>query len=141
MKKHQTEQLQLPSYARGEKRFFSEEARRSIVKDLDAGLIGVKDASRLYQVSVSALYKWLVKYSPLYQKKLVQVVEHESESQKRKALEDRVRQLEQALGRKALELDYLEKVLELASEAFGEDIKKKFATPPSCTFTDKANRE
>ena len=131
----------MPSYARGEKRFFSEEARRSIVKDLDAGLIGVKDASRLYQVSVSALYKWLVKYSPLYQKKLVQVVEHESESQKRKALEDRVRQLEQALGRKALELDYLEKVLELASEAFGEDIKKKFATPPSCTFTDKANRE
>ena len=126
MKSIQDEKLHLPPYARGERRYFSESARRAIVEELDANKIGISEASRLYKVSVNSLYKWLRKYSRLYQKKLVQVVEHQSESLRRKALEDQVGDLERLLGQKQVEVEYWKKLVEVANEALGLDLKKNF---------------
>ena len=49
----------------------------------------------------------------------------ESEALKTKALLVKVAELERALGRKQLEIDFNNKVLELASQEVGYDIKKK----------------
>ena len=48
----------------------------------------------------------------------------ESSDRKVKALEERIKELERALGRKQIQLDYCEKLIELACEEYGIDIKK-----------------
>jgi hypothetical protein len=55
----------------------------------------------------------------------------ESESYKTKELEARIKELESALGRKQMELDFLNKMIEIGKEEFGIDLKKKLVTPPS----------
>ena len=54
----------------------------------------------------------------------------ESEDYKSKQLEKRVQELEAALGRKQLEIDFLNKMIEKGKEELGVDLKKKFFTPP-----------
>ena len=66
------------------------------------------------------------KYSPHYNRGTKQVVEMESEALKTKALLSKVAELERILGRKQLEIDFNNKVLELVSEELGYDVKKKY---------------
>jgi len=54
----------------------------------------------------------------------------ESEGYKTKALEKRIQELEAAIGRKQLEIDFLNKMIEKGKEELGVDLKKKFSTPP-----------
>ena len=54
----------------------------------------------------------------------------ESESYKTKELEKRIQELEAALGRKQLEIDFLNKLIDLGKEELGVDLKKKLFTPP-----------
>lgn len=139
MKNKKADQLQGPAYSRGEKRYFTPEARREIVSDLDAQKLTVQDVCQQYGVSKTAVYKWLAKYSPLYQKKLVQVIEHQSEHAQRKALEQKVAELERLLGRKEAELDYWRTLVEVAQKELGLDLKKNSGTLPSSTSTGKPN--
>ena len=50
----------------------------------------------------------------------------ESESFKTKALLVQIEELERVIGRKQMEIDYLSKTLELASDEVGYDLKKKY---------------
>ena len=54
----------------------------------------------------------------------------ESEGQKAKELELRIRELEAALRHKQMEADFLNKMIEIGSAEVGIDLKKKFGTPP-----------
>jgi transposase len=112
-------------------RVFSEALKKKVVKDIEGGKATVLAASREYAVSYQAIYQWLNKYSRHLQTSKRMVVEMQSESYKSQELEKRIQQLEAALGRKQLEVDFLNKMLELGSEQTGVDIKKKFSTPPS----------
>lgn len=107
------------------KRIFSPEVKLDLVKKIEQGDLNVSDVSRTYGVTRTAVYKWLRKYSDLYKKETRVVVEHKSISKKNKELRDKVKMLEQALGQKQMRIDYLEKVVEFASERSGEDIEKK----------------
>lgn len=107
------------------KRIFSPEVKLDLVKKIEHGEIRVRDVCKTYDVSHTAVYKWLRKYSDLYKKETRVVVEHKSISKKNKELQDKVKKLEQALGQKQMRIDYLEKVVEFASERSGEDIEKK----------------
>jgi transposase len=112
-------------------RVFSEALKKKVVKDIELGKASVLAASREYSVSLQAIYQWLNKYSGhLHTSKRI-VVEMKSESYKSRELEKRIQELEAALGRKQLEVDFLNKMIELGSEQTGVDIKKKFSTPPS----------
>src|SRR6478672_8993306 len=112
-------------------RVFSEALKKKVVKDIESGKVSVLAASREYSVSFQAIYQWLNKYSRhLHTSKRI-VVEMQSESYKSRELEKRIQELEAALGRKQLEVDFLNKMIELGSEQTGVDIKKKFSTPPS----------
>lgn len=108
-----------------EKRIFSFEVKLDLVKKIENGDLRVLDVSRTYGVSKTAVYKWLRKYSDLYGKETRVIVEHKSISKKNKELQDRVKKLEQALGQKQMRIDYLEKIIDFASERSGEDIEKK----------------
>jgi predicted RNase H-like nuclease (RuvC/YqgF family) len=55
----------------------------------------------------------------------------DSGTKKLKDLETRVKELERVIGQKQLEIDYLEKMIDLAKEKFDIDIKKNSNTPQS----------
>ena len=55
----------------------------------------------------------------------------QSEAQKTKELLQRVAELERIIGQKQLEIDFKEKMIELASDELGVDIKKKYNTKQS----------
>lgn len=107
-------------------RHFSEEFKKSKVKELVEKRITVTELSRLYGVTRNAVYKWLYKYSAHHEKRTTLVVEMESESFKTKRLQQQVAELERIVGKKQLEIDFLEKLLELGSEELGFDLKKNF---------------
>lgn len=108
-----------------ERRYFSEAARKAIVKEIEEGL-SKAEASRKYEVSQSAIYKWIVKYSTRYQSMLVKVVEHASDSNKVKKLEAELQQAYAMLGRAKAESMFLQTVIEMADEEMGTDLKKNF---------------
>ena len=110
-------------------RTFSEQFKRSKVKEILAKRLTVKQVSDLYGVTRTAVYKWLYKYSSL-EKGTKQVIEMESEALKTKLLLQQVAELERIIGQKQLEIDYLSKTLELASSEVGYDLKKKYAPKP-----------
>jgi transposase-like protein len=124
----------------GRTRHFSEEFKKSKVRELVDKQVTVTELSRLYGVTRTAVYKWLYRYSPHYEKKSILVVEMESESYKTKRLLEKVAELERVIGQKQLELDFLNKLLDIGSEELGFDLKKNFSTKLS-NGTDLTERE
>jgi transposase len=110
----------------GVHRYFSEEFRIQKVKEIEQNQIGVTELCKLYGVSRAAVYNWIYKYSLHLKKGVNQVIEMESESKRAKLLQTRLAELERIVGQKQLQIDYLEKIIELGSEEVGIDIKKKF---------------
>lgn len=112
------------------RRTFSEEFRRKKVLEIENKLTTVSQVSREYHVARNAVYYWIRKYSKRYQAPVKVVLQMESEEEKTKKLQAKVDELERALGRKQMELDYLNKLIELESKRLGEDLKKKAGLPP-----------
>jgi transposase-like protein len=110
-----------------QKRTFSEAFKRQKVKDIIEKRVSIKDISSLYSVSRSAVYKWLYAYSPHHEQKTILVVQMESEATKTQMLQQRVAELERIIGQKQLELDFLNKLLEVGSEDLGFDLKKNLS--------------
>jgi transposase len=106
-------------------RVFDLSLKMSLVREIERGKVRVCDVTRIYQVSPSAVYKWLQKYSQLYGNNQRVIVESKSLSKKTKEQADRIKELERALGQKQMKIDYLEKLVEAASSRLGEDIEKK----------------
>jgi transposase len=107
-------------------RYFSEEVRREVVKKIESHQLSIAQASREYEVSPTSIYKWMYRYS-LYLKKGIRVVmEKKSRANQIQSLQDRISELERAVGQKQMEIDILNKTLEFGSEEAGFDIKKKF---------------
>lgn len=123
-----------------ERRYFSVAARQAIVQEIDKGL-SKAEAGRRYEVSLSAIYKWLHKYSKKYEPCLVKVVEHASEGSKIKQLEAELEKTYGLLGRAKAELMYLEQIIERANEELGCDLKKNTATPHYSTSTAKKKED
>jgi transposase len=114
-----------------QKRTFSEELKRKAVKEIEQSKATVVQVCREYNVSSPSVYKWLNKYSSYLQKGAKLVVELSSEGYRTKELEQKVKELEAALGRKQMEIDFLDKSIELANKDLAIDIKKKLYTSAS----------
>lgn len=108
------------------KRHFSEAFKKARVQELLNKEVRVSEISELYGVSLSAVYKWLYKYSPHHKKGTIQVVQMESEAEKTKKYRSQVRELEAMVGRQQMQLDYLDRLVALASEELGYDLKKNY---------------
>lgn len=108
------------------RRRFSVAFKKEKVKMIEDGQISVLQLSRIYDVSDTAIYKWKKKFGKMAADEWV-VVQKESEGKVTQSLHKKIADLEGALGRETLEKTYLMLVVELASEHYGEDIKKKFS--------------
>jgi len=107
-------------------RTFSVPFKQEKVKEIESKQITVRQISRIYGVSSTAVYKWIMLYGSLQNKKERVVVEKESESYKTEQLLKKVAELEGLLGRKQVEVEYLKKVIDIGSEMVGVDLKKKY---------------
>lgn len=112
-------------------RYFSEEFKRAKVKELEQKQITISKLVTLYGVCRQTVYNWLYQYSAHYKQGTRLVVELESESKKTERLLKRVCELEQVIGQKQLEIDYLNKLIEVSSDELSVDIKKNFITKHS----------
>ena len=111
-------------------RRFSEEFKRKIVRDFERGTFTVLDLSRLHKIHYQTIYYWINQYS--LEPGGVEIIEMKDSSTKKvKDLESKIKELERAVGQKQIYIDYLEKMMEIAKEDMGVDIKKNFGTPPS----------
>jgi transposase len=107
-------------------RTFSETFKRQKVQDLEKGLTSIKMLCTEHGLSRSSIYKWLYLYGQAA-KGVKTVTQMESEATKTQLLQERVAELERVVGQKQLQIDILEKSMELASAELGYDIKKKYA--------------
>jgi transposase-like protein len=107
-----------------EKRYFSEDLRRHIVKEIEDGVYGPSEAARVYEVSSVSIYNWLRKYSLKYQKGIVTVVELESESVKRKKLEQQQSDSHKIIAAQTVELFFYKQLVEVISDHYDFDFKK-----------------
>jgi transposase len=107
-------------------RIFSEEVKKQVVRDIEKGKCTVTQATRELSVSTTSIYKWMYKYSVYLHKDRVLVVANKSEAYRSNDLQKRITELEAALGRKQMEIDLLNKVLELAGKEQNVDLKKNF---------------
>ena len=112
-------------------RYFSEQFKRAKVKELVEKRLTIQQLCQLYEVSKTSVYKWLYKYSPHHQQNTTLVVQMESEAFKTQQLLQRIAELERAVGQKQLEIEFLNKLLELGSEELGFDLKKNYSASPS----------
>ena len=113
------------------RRIFSEKLKKKIVKDIDQGKVSVSGVYREYAVSNVAVYRWLKKFSAHLHPSTTLVMQMDSEQYRSKELEKKVAELEAALGRKQLEIDYLNKLIEIAGKDLGTDLKKNISMPAS----------
>jgi transposase len=108
-------------------RYFSEDFKRNKVEEIDKRVTSIADICREYVVTRAAVYKWIYKYSVMKKRGVKTIVEAESDTTKIKALKDHISQLEQLLGQKQFEIDFLSKQMDIASTQYGIDLKKKLS--------------
>lgn len=111
-----------------ERRVFSEEIKKQLVKSLTSGRQSIKEVMIEHQVSAQSVYRWLYKYSVGYEPKPILVVQMKSEASKNQELQQRLAELERIVGQKQLEIDFLNKLLELGSKELDFDLKKNFSS-------------
>ncbi len=114
-----------------ERRIFSEPLKKQIVKDLVNKRNSINEVMSEHQVSRNTVYRWLYQYSGRHEQKCTLVVQMQSEEQRKRELQQRVADLERIVGQKQLEIDFLNKLLEVGSNELGFDLKKSFSSPPS----------
>ena len=119
-------------------RSFSEDFKKRKIRDLERNITSIPDICRTYSVSRSSVYKWIYKYSVMAKKQVKQVVEAKSDTQKIKALEERIKELERIIGQKQLLLEFKDKMIEIAEATYNVDIKKKVGSRLSSGTTTTA---
>ena len=112
-------------------RYFSESFKQEKVREIERNLVTVRQLSKEYEVTTAAVYKWLYKYSAFRKKQIRQIIEPMSDAHKIEELRSKIKELERLVGQKQIQLEFKEKMIELAEEMYQIDIKKKFGTPPS----------
>ena len=117
-------------------RTFSEGFKKGKVKDIEQGLSTVSEVCKAYEVSSAAVYKWLKAYGTNQEKKERMIVESQSDSHSLLFLKQKVADLERLVGQKQVLLEFQNKLIDLAEETYGIDIKKKSSSQPSGTSGD-----
>jgi transposase len=113
------------------KRSFSDNFKIQKVREIECGKTKVSELCKQYEVSSINIYRWIRKFGTMKNKTERVVVEVESDTKQLLELKQRVADLEKIIGQKQILLDFMDKMIELAEETYGVDIKKKFSTPRS----------
>lgn len=108
-------------------RRFSENFRKEKVRELELGIVSIRDLRQQYQVSDMSVRRWIAKFSSMKEKKERLIVESQSDTVQLLELKKKVAELERVVGQKQLLIDFQQKMIELAEEEYRVDIKKKFS--------------
>ena len=109
-------------------RYFSESFKRKKVAELEKNLVSISEICKEYQVSRTSIYKWIYKYSAMRKRQERQIVESKSDTKKIQQLKQKIKELEQIVGQKQILIDFQEKMIEIAEQEYGLEIKKKSAS-------------
>jgi transposase-like protein len=112
-------------------RHFSQAFKQHIVKEIEAKKLRPCEVVRIYEVSEQSVYKWISRYSSKYQKGVRMVLELESEGARIEFLTKKLGEAEQLVGKKQIEIELLNKIIEICSDELGYDVKKKHITQQS----------
>ena len=134
------EQFEKMSIRERRTRYFSDSFKQKKVSEIERNLVTVSELCAEYQVSRTSVYRWIYKYSKMRKKKEKQVVENKSDTRKILELKEKVRELERLLGQKQVEVEFLNKMIELTEEDLKIDIKKKGNSRPSSGTGQDAKR-
>ncbi len=121
------------------RRHFSDSFKIQKVRELESGKTKVSEICKLYEVSEVSVYRWLNKFGTMKNKKERLIVETDSDTRQLLALKKKVAELERVIGQKQIIIDFKDKMIELAEETYGVDIKKKFSTQQSNTSGNEGN--
>jgi transposase len=113
------------------RRVFSDEFKKKKVREIERKQTTVSEISRTYDVRPWAVRLWLYKYGSNSAKGVKLIVEEESDTRKIKELQSKIAELERLLGQKEVQLTFQDKLIEIAEETYGIDIKKNSVTKPS----------
>lgn len=114
-------------------RTFSENFKIKKVREIELGRTKVSEVCKEYEVSQTSVYNWLQYYGAMKNKKERLIVESQSDTQQLIALKKKIAELERIVGQKQILLEFKDKMIDLAEQTYGVDIKKKFSTKPSNT--------
>jgi transposase len=120
-------------------RVFSETFRRNKVQEIESKVVRVSDICRQYSVSAQSVYRWIHKYGSSQQKQERLIVESMSDTKTIKELRERMAELERMVGQKQIEIEFYKKMIDLAQEHYGIEIKKNFSTPPYAISGSREN--
>jgi len=112
-------------------RYFFSDFKMKRVRELENNLVSISDICKTYHVSRTSVYRWIYKYSSMAKREVKQVIEAKSDTKKIQLLEERIKELERALGQKQMLLDIKDKMIEIAEETYNIDIKKKLVSKVS----------
>lgn len=110
------------------RRHFSDSFKIQKVRELETGKTKISEICKQYQVSGTNVYRWLNKFGSMKNKKEKLIVETDSDTKQLLALKKKVAELERIIGQKQIQIDFKDKMIELAEEMYGVDIKKKLST-------------
>jgi len=112
------------------KRIFSEEFKIKKVREIEQKITTIAEVSRQYEVLANSVSKWLNKYGNNHMKEVRVIVESESDTRKLIELKAKIAELERIIGQKQVLIDFKDKMIDLAEDVYGVDIKKKFECKP-----------
>lgn len=111
-----------------ERRSYSEAFKKEKVDEILSKKTTINELSLLYEIKPGVIYRWLHQYSKVKLSGVKIHYEMETEEQKTLFYKDKVAELERIVGIKQIEIDFLNKLIEIASSELNVDIKKNFTT-------------
>ena len=121
-------------------RRFSDSFKIQKVREIEMRKTKVTEICKQYEVRATNVYKWINKFGTMKKNKQERlIVETASDTVQLLALKKRVAELERIVGQKQILIDFKDKMIEIAEEVYGVDIKKKFSSEPSSTTGNTEN--
>ena len=105
-------------------RKFSVEFKKAIVREFENGNFSISELCKLHDLHNTNVYQWVYQYSTKGKPKTTIVEMKKSSTQKLKDYEKKVKDLHAKVGEQQILIDYLNAIIEAASEHYGEDLKK-----------------
>lgn len=118
-------------------RRFSDNFKIQKVREIETGKTKVSEVCKLYEVTATNVYKWLHKFGSMKNRQERTIVENDSDTKQLLELKKKVAELERIIGQKQILIDFKDKMIEIAEQTYGVDIKKKFSTGVSNTSGSK----
>ena len=111
-------------------RNFSTSFKTQKVREIEHGKTRVSEICKQYEVSATSVYRWIDKYGTMKKARVRVIVEAESDTKQLLELKKKAAELDRTVGQKQILLYFKDKMIEIAEEMYGVDIKKSVLPNP-----------